>query len=169
MCCGGKVWFELVVGGRGVGNSVFACCSAALMVLAICLYLSWNSSGVSMLMLSRFWSCVIVVIPYKYSLSRYFWVFALSMFGRLLYVGAFFHACSNGVVLMGNARFLVVTCISNSLSSRNSVLAIGDLRQACCLSFGRCSEPPYLADMYLASPWYIIPSWPGSLRACINC
>ena len=81
----------------------------------------------------------------------------------------FFQVFSSGVILMGNARFAVVTCISNSLSSKRSILAIGDLKQACCSSLGRCSEPPYLADMYLARPWYIIPNWPGSLRACISC
>ena len=46
---------------------------------------------------------------------------------------------------------------------------MGDLVHACCLSFGRCSDPPYLAAMYLVSPWYISPSCPGSLRACISC
>ena len=46
---------------------------------------------------------------------------------------------------------------------------MGDLMHACCLSLGRCSEPPYLADMYLVRPWYMLPSCPGSLRACISC
>ena len=67
----------------------------------------------------------------------------------MAYVGLFFHACSSGVVLMGNARFAVVTCISYSLSSKKSVLAMSDLEQACCLSLERCSEPPYLADIYI--------------------
>ena len=46
---------------------------------------------------------------------------------------------------------------------------MNDLEHACCLSLGRCREPSYLAIMYLARPWYIVPSWPGSLRACISC
>ena len=61
--------------------------------------------------------------------------------------------CSNGVFLMGNDRFVDVTCISYSLSKRNSVLAVGDLLHACCLSLGRWSEPPYLAVRCLVSPW----------------
>ena len=70
---------------------------------------------------------------------------------------------------MGSARIAVVACISYSLYDRNNVLAMGDLMHDCCFSLGRCSEPPYLADIYLVSPWYILPSWPGSLRACISC
>lgn len=70
---------------------------------------------------------------------------------------------------MGNERFEVVAWISYSLSSRKSVRAMGDLVQACCLSLGRWREPPYLADMYLVRPWYMIPSCPGSLRACNSC
>ena len=46
----------------------------------------------------------------------------------------------------------MVTCISYSRFRRNNVLAIGDLVHACCFSLGKCSEPPYLADMYLARP-----------------
>ena len=42
-----------------------------------------------------------------------------------------------------------MTCILHSLLSRKRVRAIGDLVQACCLSFERWSEPPYLAIMYL--------------------
>ena len=63
----------------------------------------------------------------------------------------FFHSFSNGVFLMGNARFAVVTCISYSLSRRNNVLAMGDRMHACCLSVERWSDPPYLATMCLAS------------------
>ena len=63
------------------------------------------------------------------------------------------HACSSGVVLMGNVRFAMVTCISYLLSRRKSVLAMGNRMHAWCLSLGRWSEPPYLADMCLASPW----------------
>ena len=48
---------------------------------------------------------------------------------------------------MGNAWFVVVVCISYSLSNRKSVLAMDDLVQACCLSLGRCNEPLYLADV----------------------
>ena len=72
---------------------------------------------------------------------------------RLAYVGLFFHASSSGVFLMGNARIAVVTCISYSFFSRKSVRAMGDLKHACCLSLGRCSEPPYLDVMYLVNPW----------------
>ena len=43
---------------------------------------------------------------------------------------------------------------------------MGNLLQACCLSLEKCSEPPYLAIMYLARPWYMLSSCPGSLRAC---
>ena len=49
----GMLWWW-GVGGRGVGNSIFACCSAALMVLGSCLYLPRNSSGVSMPIVSGF-------------------------------------------------------------------------------------------------------------------
>jgi hypothetical protein len=75
----------------------------------------------------------------------------------------------SGVISIGNARFAVVMYISYCLCSRKSVLAMGDLEHACCLNLGRCNEPPSLAEIYLARPWYIIPSWHGSLRACINC
>lgn len=54
---------------------------------------------------------------------------------------------------MGNAQFVVVTCISYSFSRRKNVLAMGDLIHACCLSLRRWSEPLHLADMYLASLW----------------
>ena len=53
---------------------------------------------------------------------------------------------------MGNAQFAVVTCISNSFFSKNSVRAMGNFENACCLSLGRCSEAPYLAEMFLAKP-----------------
>ena len=46
----------------------------------------------------------------------------------------------------------MVMCISYFHSSKNNVLAMGDLMQARCLSLGRCSEPLYLADIYLARP-----------------
>ena len=49
---------------------VSKCCSASLMVL--CLYMARNSSGVIMAIVSLFWICVVVVIPYMYSLSKYF-------------------------------------------------------------------------------------------------
>ena len=138
-------------------------------ITACCLYMARNSYVVSMARMSLFWICVIVVIPYMYSLLRYFWVFESTQFVRLAYVGLFFHVCSSGVVLMGNARFVVVTCISYSHSSRKNVRAMGDLLQACCLSLERCSEPPYLAVVYLARPWYMLPSCPRSLRASSSC
>ena len=87
-----------------------------------------------------------------YSLSRYFWVFFLDSSVRLAYIGLPFHVFSRGVFFMGNARIVVVMCISYSLSNRNSVLAIGDLMHACCFNLGRCSDLPYLAIIYLASP-----------------
>lgn len=67
----------------------------------------------------------------------------------LVYDGVFLHACSRGVILMGNARLVMVICISNSRSSTKNVLAIGDLRHACCFSLGRWRDPPYMAAMYL--------------------
>jgi hypothetical protein len=53
--------------------------------------------------------------------------------------------------------------------SKKNVLAMGDLVHVCCLNFERCSGPLYFAAIYLARPWYIIPSWLGSLRACMSC
>ena len=35
---------------------------------------------------------------------------------------------------------------------------MGDRVHACCLSLGRYREPPYLAAICLANPWYIVPS-----------
>lgn len=60
---------------------------------------------------------------------------------------------SSGVCLMGTAWLAMVVCISYSLCNRNSVMVMGDFVQACRLSLGRCSEPPYLADINLANPW----------------
>ena len=54
---------------------------------------------------------------------------------------------------MGNVRFVVLMCISYSLSRRKNVRAMGDCMQACCLNLGRWSEPPYLAAICLVSPW----------------
>ena len=54
---------------------------------------------------------------------------------------------------MGTAWLAMVVCISYSLCNRNSVMVMGDFVQACRLSLGRCSEPPYLADINLANPW----------------
>ena len=51
---------------------VSKCCSASLMVLGVCLYMAQNSSGVIMAIVSLFWICVVVVIPYMYSLSEFF-------------------------------------------------------------------------------------------------
>ena len=106
------------MGSGGVENNISACWSASLVSLGICLYMAWNSYEVSMARVSLFWICVIVVIPYMYSLLRYFWVFESTQFVRLAYVGLFFHVCSSGVVLMGNVWFVVVTCISYSHSSK---------------------------------------------------
>lgn len=87
----------------------------------------------------------------------------------LAYVWLVRHAISSGVSLMTNVLFAMVMCILHSLSNRKSVRAMGDLEHACCLSLGRCNEPPYLADMYLARPWYMVPYRPRSLTACISC
>lgn len=46
------------------------------------------------------------------------------------------------------------------LSRRKRILAMGDLIHACCLSLGRWRDPPYMAAMCLARPWYMIPSCP---------
>ena len=104
-----------------------------------------------------------------YSLARYLCDFILEASVRLAYVCWVIHICSMGVFLRGNPRFVVVTWISYSLFNRKRVLAMGDLVHACCLSLERCSEPPYLATMYLVRPWYMCPSWPGSLRAWMSC
>jgi hypothetical protein len=93
----------------------------------------------------------------------------LEFSNRLTYTGLVRHAISNGVFLMRNALFAVVMCISYSFSSKKSVRVMGDLEHAYCLRLGRCKEPPYLAIMYLARPWYMVPSWHGSLRVCISC
>ena len=39
---------------------------------------------------------------------------------------------------------------------------MGNLVHACCLSLERCSELPYLADIYMARRWKMIPSCHGS-------
>lgn len=44
-------------------------------ILGVCLYLVLNSSGVRMALVSLCFICVIVVMPYVYSLSRYVWFF----------------------------------------------------------------------------------------------
>ena len=136
----------------GCGNSIWACCSAAWIVLGACLYMVRNSSGERMALLVLFWICGRVVIPYVYSLSRNFRDFVLASSVRLAYVGVVLHADSSWVCLMGNALFVVARCISYSLFNKKSVLAMGDLEQACCLSLGKCRDPPYLAVMYLIRP-----------------
>ena len=55
------------------------------------------------------------------------------------------------------------------LSRMKGVRAIGHLEQACCFCLGKNREPPYLAVIYLVSPWYMVPNWPGSLRTCMSC
>ena len=50
---------------------------------------------------------------------------------------------------MGNARFVVVICISYFFSSRKSICTMGDLVHVCCLSLGRCRKPLYLVVMHL--------------------
>lgn len=63
---------------------VNACWRTSLMVFGMCLYVDWNSCGVSIALVSKFWICVIVVMPYMWSLFRYFWVLALDRFVRVL-------------------------------------------------------------------------------------
>ena len=111
-----------------------------------------NSSGVRMVVLVLFRICDSVVMPYVYSLSRYFWDCILEWSDRVAYMGLVLNVVSSGVFLTGKVLFLVVTCILYSLLSRKNVLAIGDLEHACCLSLGRCREPPYLVVMYLVRP-----------------
>ena len=57
-------------------------------------------------------------------------------------MGAFYGEC---VVSHGGLYF--------SLSNTNNVLAMGDMWRAWYFHLGRWREPPYLADMYLVSPW----------------
>ncbi len=53
--------------------------------------------------------------------------------------------------------------------SRYNVLVIGDLMHSCGDIFGKLSEPPCLASIYLVNPLYILPSRPWSLRALMSC
>ena len=87
-----------------------------------------------------------------YNLSRNFWDCVLDSSDKLAYVGVDFHFSSSWVCFMGNALLAVVMCISYSLFNKKSVRAMGDLEQACCFSFGRWREPPYLAVIYLVRP-----------------
>ena len=66
------------------GNIIDACWRASLIVLGICVYLNLNSCGASMVPVTRFWICGSVVMPYMYSLSRYFWVLDLERSVRVL-------------------------------------------------------------------------------------
>ena len=100
-----------------------------------------------------------------YTLSRSFWNYILDSSVELAYVGVDFHVSSSCVSLMGNVLLAVVMCISYFFFNKKSVRVMGDLEQACCFSFGRCREPPYLAVIYSVRPWYMVPSWPWSLRA----
>ena len=104
-----------------------------------------------------------------YNLSRYLCDCILEVSVRLMYVSWDIHVCSSGVFLRGNALLVVVTCTSYSLFNRNRVFAMGDLIHACCLSLGRCSEPPYLATINLVRLWYIWPNCPGSSKAWMSC
>ena len=118
---------------------------------------------------SLFWICVIIVMPCVENLSRYLCDFILEVFVRLIYVCWDIHVCSSGVSLRGKASFVVVTCISYSLFNKNNIRVMGDFIHACCLSFGRCSEPPYLATINLIRPWYMWPSCPGSFKVWMSC
>ena len=46
---------------------------------------------------------------------------------------------------------------------------IGDYTHDCFVMRGMCCAPPILAIMYLVSPWYMVPSFPGSFRASLSC
>ena len=46
---------------------------------------------------------------------------------------------------------LVQIWISNSLSSKNKVPVVGDLKHLWWVSFGRSRDPPYFITMYLVS------------------
>ena len=104
-----------------------------------------------------------------YNLSGYLCDFILEVSGRLTYVCWDIHVFSSRVFLRGDALFVVVTCISYSRFNRNRVRAMGDRMHACCLSLGKCSEPPYLATINLVRPWYMWPSCPGSFKAWMSC
>ena len=69
VCCVGWGWFVYGVSSGGVGNNILACCNVFLTTLGICSYMARNSSNVSMAIVSILWNCVIVVIPYMYSLG----------------------------------------------------------------------------------------------------
>ena len=60
------------VGGSGWGNSMWACCSVALMVFGTCLYVVRNSSGERITLVLVFWIYISVVMSYVYNLSKYF-------------------------------------------------------------------------------------------------
>jgi hypothetical protein len=75
------------VGVVGGGNSERGCCNASLIVLGMCLYVVWNSSGVSMAHVSLFWICGSVVILYVYNVTRQCWDLAFALPARLAYVG----------------------------------------------------------------------------------
>jgi hypothetical protein len=96
------VFFEGFFGCRVVavgGNNICACCNVALMVLGEFLYVMRNSSGVRMVVLVLFRICVSVVMPYVYSLSRYFWDCILEWSGRVAYMGLVRHVVSSGIFL----------------------------------------------------------------------
>ena len=67
-----------------MGNNIEACCRASLMVLGAVYIFVWNSFGVSMDFVLGFWICGRVVMPYMYSLSRYFWDLVLESGVRLV-------------------------------------------------------------------------------------
>ena len=83
------------VGSCEYENKICAWCSTALIVLGACLYMVWNSSGVSMALVVVFWICSRVVIPYVYSLSKNFWDCILDSSVELVYAGVDFHVSSS--------------------------------------------------------------------------
>ena len=83
VCCARCGWFVRIVEGW-VGNNVETCCRVSLISVGACLYVVWNSFGVSMALVLGFWIYGSVVMPYMYNLFRYFWVLALAFSARLL-------------------------------------------------------------------------------------
>ena len=53
--------------------------------------------------------------------------------------------------------------------SRYRVRVVEEWVQALLVILGIFCDPPFLASMYVVSPWYILPSCLGSLKACLSC
>lgn len=111
------VCMEKLVGGKRLE----ACCRASFMGFDDALYLVWNSSSVRIDVVLGCWICCIVVMPYMYSLMRYFLEFACCSRVSNLNVGVLCQIVSIGILARGNSSRLVLTWILYSLSSTNMV------------------------------------------------